>query len=78
MWFKRKKDISREGFLRQHLRAQREEAKLDAEIEENYLIESGLLEPDRPTLAAHIRHTERLEAEFTSLERRRIRAALGL
>ena len=38
----------------------------------------GLLEPDEPTIAAHEDHIERMESEFTPLERRLIRADLGL
>lgn len=50
------------------------DARLDAEIEEWTLREVGLIEPDQPTAISHARYVERMEAEFTPIERRIIRA----
>lgn len=58
--------------------ARREEARAESERKEQRLIEDGLLDPGQPTLQAHTRHVERMEAEFNPRERRLIRHSLGL
>lgn len=48
----------------------------DWEIHELELEQLGLLDPDQPTEGAHRRYVEKMEADFTPVERRLIRAAL--
>jgi hypothetical protein len=38
----------------------------------------GLLDPGQPTPWAHYKYLRRMEADFTPMERRLIRSALGL
>lgn len=50
-----------------------DQAISDAELEA-----WGLLEPGQPTAASHLRHRLAMTAEFSPLERARIRCVLGL
>lgn len=54
----------------------RDDQRLEIELEERELLEAGLLEPGQPTLAAHIRHREKMEAPFSARERAAIRSLL--
>ena len=57
-----------------------DDAWIDAHAEEAFLIDAGLLEPDQPTRAAHLRARRRYEdagREFTADERRALRRLLG-
>lgn len=52
--------------------------RIDTATLEAALIDHGLLDDGQPTEAAHLRHVEAMEADFTPRERRLIRAALGV
>ena len=46
--------------------------------EEAYMIESGLLDPEQPTIRAHRRYRSTLFAEFSPMDRAMIRSSLGM
>ena len=54
----------------------KDDIRLEELQEEKSLIANGLLEPGQPTRAAHRRYVEKMQAEFTPLERQVIRATV--